>query len=47
MTLYSIGTQTNARGKKENGPKRILDPEVEICARTKEETSWCGGLCAS
>lgn len=41
MTLYSIGTQTNARGKNENGPKRIFDPEVEICARTKEETSWC------
>lgn len=41
MTLYSIGTQTNARGKTENGLKGIFDPEVKICARTKEETAWC------
>lgn len=41
MPLYSTGTQTNARGKMENGSEMVSDPEVKEYTETRDVTSWC------
>lgn len=41
MPLYSTATQTNARGKMENGSDLISDPEVEFFVKVRQVTSWC------
>lgn len=42
MSLYSIGTQTNARrGKQNNGSGIVSRPEVAVCSDTEKVTSWC------